>query len=65
MFPPVVICVHPVDTLHMSSSQSHKPWQLCPYVGYGQAAVQFIPLYPGIHAELKNRRKLQSNILIS
>lgn len=53
-FLPVMFGSHPVDTLHISSPQSHKPWHLCPYVGYGQLDVQFIPLYPGLHARIHN-----------
>lgn len=49
-FLPVIFGSQPVDTLHVSSSQSHKPWHPCPYVGYGQLVVQFFPMYPGLHA---------------
>lgn len=45
---------HPVDTLHISSPQSHRPWHLCPYVGYGQIVVQFSPEYPALHAGIHN-----------
>lgn len=58
---------HPVDTSHLSSTQSHLPWHPCPYVGYGQLVVQFIPIYPGIHAETHNhiQENYRKNILIS
>lgn len=58
---------HPVDTLHLSSSQSQKPWHPCPYVGYGQLDVQFFPMYPGPHAGIHNymHENYSKNILIS
>lgn len=54
-FLPVDIGSHPVDTSHIPSSQSKTPWHLCPYKGYVQLIVQFIPTYPGIHAGIHIR----------
>lgn len=60
-FLPVVNCSHPVYTLHMSSSQSHKPLHPCPYEGYVQLIVQFIPVYPGVHAGINFYKKIHFN----